>query len=166
MTEIKLKGKPIMTVGTLPAVGSEAPKFVLTKNDLSELTSDSLLGKRCVLSIFPSIDTPVCATSVRRFNEMVNQLNNVMILGVSADLPFAQARYCGAEGLENVTTLSAFRHPEFGKNYGVTIVDGPLAGLLSRAVLVLDEMGKVILAQQVPEITEEPNYQAVLDLLQ
>lgn len=162
MSKISFKGNPVNTVGTLPKIGNQAPEFSLTKADLSEISLKDLKGKKVILSIFPSLDTAVCATSVRKFNESANQLNNVAVVCISADLPFAQARFCGAENLKNVITASTFRHPEFGKQYGVTITDSPLAGLMSRAVIVLDENGKIIYTQQVPEITQEPDYQAAL----
>ena len=165
MTTITLKGNPIHTIGTLPAVGSTAPDFTLTKTDLSDITLKTYAGKKVVLNIFPSLDTPTCATSVRHFNEAASKLNNTAILCISADLPFAQNRFCGAEGLTNVIPVSTFRHSEFGKNYGVTITDGPIAGLLSRAVVVLDETGKVLYTQQVPEIADEPNYADALKAL-
>lgn len=162
MSKITFKGNSTNTVGSLPTLGTQAPDFTLTKTDLSDLSLKDLQGKKVILSIFPSLDTAVCATGVRKFNEAANKLNNVSIVCISADLPFAQARFCGAENLNNVITASTFRHPEFGKAYGVTIIDGPLAGLMSRAVLVLDEKGKVIYTQQVPEITQEPDYEKAL----
>ncbi|MDR3477283.1 MAG: thiol peroxidase [Gammaproteobacteria bacterium] len=165
MSKITLKGNPINTVGELPKIGTEAPDFILTKTDLSEFSLRDCQGKKVVLSIFPSLDTPTCATSVRHFNEAANKLENTLVLCVSADLPFAQTRFCGAENLSRVMPVSVFRHPEFGKQYGVTIVDGPLAGLLSRAVIVLNEKGQVIYAQQVSEIADEPDYNAALAAL-
>jgi thiol peroxidase len=137
----------------------------VTKTDLSEISFADLKGKNIILNIFPSIDTPTCAMSVRKFNESANKLNNTVILCVSADLPFAQKRFCGAENLTNVMPVSVFRHPEFGKNYGVTLVDGPLAGLLSRVVVIIDAAGNITYTQQVAEITEEPNYPAALAAL-
>lgn len=165
MTKITLKGNPVNTVGTLPAKGQMAPDFKATKTDLSETSLQDFKGKKIILNIFPSLDTPVCATSVRKFNESASQLKNTVVLCISADLPFAQARFCGAEGLKNVIPLSVFRHSEFGKNYGVTIVDGPLAGLLSRAVVVIDENGNIAYNEQVSEITKEPDYQVALTAL-
>lgn len=162
MTTITLKGKPINTIGTLPKQGSMAPDFTLTKVDLAEITLKDLVGKKVILNIFPSIDTSVCATATRKFNEAASNLNDTVVVCISADLPFAQNRFCGAEGLKNVIMASTFRHPEFGKQYGVMIVDGPLRGFMSRAVLVLDKKGQVIYTQQVPEIAEEPNYDAAL----
>ncbi len=165
MAKITLKGNEINTSGELPAVGSQAPDFTLTKTDLSDISLNDLKGKRVILNIFPSIDTDVCAASVRHFNADANALENTAILCVSQDLPFAHARFCGAEGLENVDSVSELRNNSFGDNYGVKIVDGPLAGLLSRAIVVLDENGKVIYNEQVPEIVQEPNYEAALNSL-
>jgi thiol peroxidase len=162
MAIVKLKGSPISTVGELPRVGTQAPDFILTKNDLSDVRLLEFKGKRVVLNIFISLDTDVCAQSVRRFNEAASRLDNTLVLCVSKDLPFAQGRFCGAEGLDDVMTLSAFRYRSFGNSYGVRITDGPLNGLLSRAVVVLDEDGQVIYTEQVPEITQEPDYDAVL----
>ncbi len=165
MTQITLKDNPINTIGSLPAVGSQAPDFLLTKTDLSDITSEDLRGKRVILNIFPSIDTDVCAASVRFFNAKANTLDNTTVLCVSDDLPFAQKRFCGAEGLTNVISASEMRNRDFGDNYGVRIIDGPLAGVLSRAVVILDESGKVIYTEQVPEITQEPDYDAALAVL-
>jgi thiol peroxidase len=165
MARITLKGNPINTVGTLPAVGSKAPDFKLTKTDLSDTSLKDFQGRKMILNIFPSIDTGVCATSVRKFNQEAAKLSNIAIVGVSKDLPFAHARFCAAEGIKNVLTTSDLREASFGKAYGVTIADGPMAGLLSRAIVVIDETGKVIYTEQVPEITQEPNYQKALDAL-
>lgn len=165
MASITLKGNPVNTVGELPAVGSSAPAFSGIKTDLSECTLAELAGKKVVLNVFPSIDTGVCAASTRRFNEAAGSLDNTVVVCVSVDLPFALGRFCGAEGLENVVPVSVFRNPEFGSGYGATIADGPLAGLLSRAVVVIDESGKVLYTEQVPEITEEPDYAAALEAL-
>ena len=165
MAEITLKGSPIHTCGTLPAVGSKAADFVLTKTDLSNITLADFAGKRIVLNIFPSIDTPVCATSVRKFNAAADKLKNTVVLCISLDLPFAHKRFCGAEGLENVIPASELRKRKFGEDYGVRIVDGPLAGLFSRAVVIIDEQGSVIYAEQVPEIAQEPDYGAALKVL-
>ena len=165
MASITLKGNPINTVGDLPAAGSEAPGFTAVKTDLSECSLSGLSGKKVVLNIFPSIDTGVCAASTHRFNQEAGSLDNTVVLCVSADLPFALGRFCGAEGLEDVTPVSVFRNPEFGNGYGVSITDGPLAGLLSRAVVVIDEAGKVVYTEQVPEIAQEPNYEAALAAL-
>ena len=164
MAEITLHGDTITTVGALPAVGSAAPDFELAGADLAPVTSGSLRGPRVVLNIFPSIDTGVCATSVREFNKRAAGLVNTTVVCVSKDLPFAQARFCGSEGLDDVVTASAFRST-FGEDYGVTLTDGPLAGLLSRAVVVLDADGTVLHAQQVPEIGEEPDYEAAVAAL-
>jgi thiol peroxidase len=165
MAKITFKGTPIDTIGDLPKVGQKAPGFTLTKRDLSETSLDDFTGKRIVLNIFPSIDTQVCATSVRRFNVEASKLENSVVLCVSADLPFAHERFCGAEGIEDVLSLSCFRSEAFGKDYGVKITSGPLAGLLSRAVVIIDDSGKVIYTEQVPEIVHEPNYEAALAVL-
>lgn len=161
MAAITLKGNPINTNGALPAVGAAAPAFSLTGVDLADVTLDSVAGKTVVLNIFPSIDTPVCAASVRRFNAELDKLGDVAVLCVSADLPFAHKRFCGAEGLERVQSLSDMRDKGFGERYGIKIVDGPLAGLLARAVVVV-KGGKVTYAELVPEIAQEPNYDAAL----
>lgn len=165
MAQITLQGNPIETVGALPAQGSAAPGFTLVKTDLSEASLSDFSGKKVVLNIFPSIDTGVCAASARRFNEIASQKENTVVLCVSADLPFAHKRFCEAEGLENVVPVSVFRAPEFGKDFGVTITTGPLTGLLSRAVVVIDSAGNVAYTEQVPEIVEEPNYDAALAVL-
>jgi thioredoxin-dependent peroxiredoxin len=164
MATVTLKGNAFNTVGDLPAVGSQAPDFTLVKTDLSEITLASLGGKRIVLNIFPSVDTPTCALSVRTFNESAANLKNTQVLCLSADLPFAAKRFCGAEGIENVTAASSFRS-NFGADYGVTFADGPLSGLLSRSVVVINEQGKVIYTEQVAETAEEPNYAAALAAL-
>ena len=164
MAQITFKGTPIKTAGELPAKGSAAPDFTLVKQDLSETVLADYKGKRLVLNIFPSIDTGVCAISVRKFNEKAAGLKNTVVLCVSMDLPFAQSRFCGAEGIKNVVTASAFRSA-FGDHYGVTIADGPLAGLLSRAVVIINENSKVIYTEQVPEIAQEPDYDAALSAL-
>ncbi len=165
MAQITLKGNTIDTVGTLPAVGEAAPGFTLVKTDLSEATLAEYAGKQVVLNIFPSIDTSVCAASVRKFNEVASQKTDTVVLCVSADLPFAHQRFCETDGLKDVIPVSVFRSPEFGKEYGVTISTGPLAGLLSRAIVIIDAAGKVTYTQQVPEITEEPDYDAALAAL-
>jgi len=165
MAEITLQGNPVHTLGTLPATGTQAPDFTLVKNDLSTATLSDYKGKKVVLNIFPSLDTPTCAASVRRFNAEASNLENTVVLCISKDLPFAQARFCGAEGLDRVETLSDFRDGNFGKNYQVEITDGPLAALESRAVVILNEEGKVIYTQQVPEIVDEPDYEAALAVL-
>jgi thioredoxin-dependent peroxiredoxin len=163
MAQITLRGNPINTVGELPAVGSPAPQFTLTGTDLGAVSSAQFRGKPLLLNIFPSVDTPVCATSVRTFNERA-QANGLSVLCVSKDLPFAQKRFCGAEGIENVITASAFRD-SFGDDFGVTIVDGPMAGLLARAVVVIDADGNVAYTELVPEIGAEPSYDAGLQAL-
>jgi thiol peroxidase len=165
MANITLKGNPVETVGELPQTGSNAPDFTLVKSDLSEVNLKEYQGKRLILNIFPSIDTPTCATSVRTFNKAAGSQANTVVLCVSADLPFAASRFCGAEGIENVATGSTFRTPSFGKDYGVEIATGPLTGLLSRAIVVIDESGKVIHTEQVTEIGDEPNYEAALAVL-
>jgi len=165
MATITLKGTAIETIGDLPNVGAKAPSFTLTKRDFSETNLDDFAGKRMVLNIFPSIDTPVCATSVRRFNVEASKLENSVVLCISADLPFAHERFCGAEGIDDVLSLSSFRSEAFGKDYGVKITSGPLTGLMSRAIVIIDESGKVIYTEQVPEIVQEPNYEAALAAL-
>lgn len=160
MATVTLGGNKVNLKGTLPALGSEAPAFTLVKSDLSDLSLQELKGKRVVLNIFPSLDTKVCALSVRKFNSMANEMNNAVVLSISKDLPFAHARFCSTEGINNLITLSAFRNAKFGEDYGVAITDGALAGLLARAVIILDEKGKVIYEELVPEITTEPNYDA------
>ena len=164
MSTVTLKGNPFNTVGVLPSVGESAADFRLVKTDLSETTLADYKGSRLVLNIFPSVDTPTCAMSVRKFNEQVSQLENTKVLCVSADLPFAAARFCGAEGIDNVATGSSFRGT-FGTDYGVEVVDGPLKGLLSRSVVVLDESGKVIYTEQVSETADEPDYDAAVAAL-
>ena len=163
MAETTLRGNPIHTAGDLPAIGS-SPSFSITKGDLQNLTSDDLKGSNVVLNIFPSIDTPTCAQSVRTFNESASALDDIVVLCVSEDLPFAQSRFCGAEGLSNVKTASAFRS-DFGEAFGVSLAEGRLAGLLARAVVVLDEQGNVTYTQLVPEIAHEPDYDAALKAL-
>ena len=165
MAKITLKGNPIKTVGKLPKTGKKAPGFKLVATDLSEKKLKDFKGKKVLLNITPSLDTGVCAASLRKFNEEGAKLENTVVINVSADLPFAQARFCGAEGIDNAITLSTFRNKKFGKKYGVTIKTGPMKGLLSRAVVVVDEDGKVIYTEQVPEIVEEPNYEAALAAL-
>jgi thiol peroxidase len=161
MATTALGGNPVHTVGDLPEVGSPTPSFTITKGDLSDVTPADFAGKRVVLNIFPSIDTPTCAMSVRRFNELASGLDNTVVLCVAADLPFAMGRFCGAEGLTNVVTASTFRG-DFGDAYGVKMTDGRLAGLMARSVVVLDESGTVIHSQLVPEIAQEPDYDAAI----
>lgn len=165
MATVTLGGNPIHTSGELPKVGDSIKDFQLVKVDLSVANLESYKGSKLVLNIFPSIDTGTCATSVRQFNAKASELTNTKVLCISRDLPFAQKRFCGAEGIENVETLSDFKDGSFGKNYGLEIVDGPLAGLHSRVVIVADENGKVLHAEQVAEIANEPNYDAALAVL-
>ncbi|XXX73451.1 thiol peroxidase [Sorangium sp. So ce134] len=164
MAETKFKGNPVHTVGELPSVGATAPDFTLVKSNLSEGKLSSYSGKK-ILNIFPSVDTSVCATSVRKFHERAAKLPGVTVLNISADLPFAHNRFCAAEGIANAESLSTFRG-DFGEKYGVKLADGPLAGLLARAVLVLDEQNKVVHAELVPEIAQEPDYDAALARVQ
>ncbi|MNF62883.1 Thiol peroxidase [compost metagenome] len=165
MAQVTLKGNPVQVNGQLPQVGAQAPAFSLVSANLSDVTLKDFAGKRKVLNIFPSIDTPTCATSVRTFNAKAADAANTVVLCISADLPFAQARFCGAEGLDNVQNLSTLRGREFIENYGVAIADGPLTGLTARAVVVLDENDKVLHSELVKEIAEEPNYEAALAVL-
>ena len=165
MSTVTLGGNPVNTAGDLPAVGAAAPAFSLTKGDLSTTTNADYAGKRVVLNIFPSVDTPTCATSIRKFNESAAGLDNTVVLCVSADLPFAASRFCGAEGISNVQTASTFRSVDFGNDYGVLLVDGKLEGLMSRAVVVIDENGRVTHSEMVAEIAHEPNYDAALAVL-
>lgn len=165
MAIIKLGGNNIETVGTLPKVGDTAPDFDLTTQDLSSKNLSNYKGSRVIMNIFPSIDTGICATSVRKFNEEASKLDNTKILCISKDLPFALKRFCAAEGIENLVMLSDFRNGNFGKNYGVEMTSGALQGLHSRAIVVLDKNGKVIHSQQVPEIGEEPDYLSALKSL-
>ena len=164
MATTALGGNPVHTVGELPALGEPAPDFTLTGSDLSDVTKAALAGKRVILNIFPSIDTPTCAASVRQFNARAAELDNTVVLCVAADLPFAMGRFCGAEGLTNVQTASTFRS-DFGEAYGVKLADGKLAGLMARAVVVLDEQGTVVHSQLVPEIANEPDYDAAIAAL-
>ena len=164
MANISFHGDPATTIGELPSVGSLAPSFSLTAGDLSDLTNDTLAGKRIVLNIFPSIDTGVCAASVREFNKRAASLDNTAVVCVSADLPFASSRFCAAEGIENVLVGSSFRS-SFGRDYGVILVDTPLAGLLARAVIVLDVDGTVLYEELVSEIGNEPDYDAAVAAL-
>jgi len=162
MATITLRGTPTETVGELPGTGRPAPAFTLTGTDLQAVTNQKFSGKIIVLNIFPSIDTSVCAASVRRFNSDAASLQNTVVLCVSADLPFAHKRFCEVEGLERVVPLSTFRSPDFGKDYGVMIKGGPLAGLLARAVVVIDTKGKVAYSELVGEIGSDPNFEAAL----
>lgn len=165
MATITLEGNEIHTIGELPAVGSEAPTFTLTNAELGESSLSDYTGKNVILNIFPSIDTGVCAESTRRFNAAAASMDNTVVLCISADLPFALSRFCGAEGLSNVITLSTFRSPAFSEDYGVRITDGPIAGLNARAVVVIDADGQVKYTEQVPEIAQEPDYDAALNSL-
>jgi thiol peroxidase len=165
MATIKLKGNDIQTVGALPEVGSKAKDFTLTSRNMTEKTLSEYKGKNVIMNIFPSINTGVCATSVRNFNKAAANLNNTVVLCISKDLPYAQAQFCGAEGIENVEMLSDFR-TNFGTEYGVQMADGPMRGLLSRAVIVLDPEGNIRYEELVPELTNEPNYDAALAAVQ
>jgi thiol peroxidase len=164
-TTVTLKGTPFRVDGDLPAAGAKAPDFKLTSGALADVSLKDYAGKRKVMNIYPSIDTPTCATSTRKFNEAAGKLANTAVLCVSADLPFAAKRFCEVEGLKNVGHLSTFRHPEFLKAWGVHLAEGPLAGLAARAVVVLDENDKVLHSEMVPEIGQEPNYDAALKSL-
>lgn len=165
MANITLKGNNFHTQGNLPSAGHKAPNFKLTAGDLSEKSLSDFSGKKIVLNIFPSIDTDTCATSVRKFNAEASGLDNTVVLCISKDLPFAQGRFCAAEGLKNVVTLSEFKDNNFSDAYQVKITDGPLAGLMSRAVIVINEEGNVTYTEQVPEIVDEPNYEKAFSAL-
>lgn len=165
MASITLKGNEIHTIGTLPKVNTQAPDFSLIESDLSVKKLSDFAGKNIILNIFPSIDTGTCATSVRTFNKKASALKNTVVLCISRDLPFAQSRFCGAEGIENVVLLSDFATGDFGKNYGLEIATGPLAHLHSRAIVILDEKGVVKYTEQVSEIVDEPNYEAALNVM-
>ncbi|WP_421870276.1 thiol peroxidase [Marinoscillum sp.] len=165
MAQVTLKGNAVSTSGDLPSSGSAAPDFKLVKTDLSEVSLSDFKGKKVVLNIFPSIDTGTCATSVREFNKKASELDNTVVLCISKDLPFAQARFCGAEGIDKVETLSAFRSDTFAKDYGIEMTDGPLKGLTARSVVVLDADGKVTYTQLVSEIVDEPDYEGALKAL-
>ncbi len=162
MTQIKLKGNPIQTSGSLPKVGSQAPDFRLTKADLGDVSLKDFAGKKVVLNIYPSIDTGVCAMSVRKFNQQASELPGAVVVGVSKDTPFALKRFCGAEGIDKVITTSSLRDDGFAEAYGLRIAEGVMEGLMSRAIVILDESGKVIYTEQVPDITQEPDYAAAL----
>ncbi len=165
MAEITLKGNPVQTFGDLPEVGTKAPAFELTGSDLSEFRFSDVSGGTVILNIFPSLDTAVCAMSVRRFNAEAAARPGVKVLCISADLPFAHARFCETEGIDNAVNLSSFRSPDFGRDYGVEITTGPLRGLLSRAVVIVNKDGSVLYTEQVPEIGQEPDYEAALAAL-
>lgn len=165
METVYFAGNECHTAGMMPKVGEKAPDFTLVTPELKEVTLDEYKGKRVVLNVFPSLDTPVCAASVRRFNQEAAGIKNVVVLCISMDLPFAAGRFCEANGIKNVVTASAFRSPEFAKNYGLEMVDGPLKGLLARAVIVVDAEGKVEYADLVDEITHEPKYEEAIEVL-
>jgi thiol peroxidase len=165
MTQVNLHGNPVNVAGDLPGTGQQAPAFSLVNGDLADVTLSNFAGKRKVLNIFPSVDTPTCAMSVRQFNTQASQLTNTVVLCISADLPFAQKRFCGAEGIDNVVNLSTMRGAEFLKDYGVAISNGPLVGVAARAVVVLDENDKVLYSELVGEIGDEPNYDAAIAAL-
>ena len=165
METVHFKGSPCHTYGDIPAVGSKAPCFNLVTKDLADVTCRDFVGKRIVLNVFPSLDTPVCAMSVRRFNKMAADVPDVAVICVSMDLPFALSRFCAAEGIDNVVAASAFRSPQFAHEYGLELVDGPLAGLLTRAVIILDADRNVIYSDLVDEITHEPDYDGALRVL-
>lgn len=162
MANVTLKGKPVHTIGDLPRVGARAPDFKLVAGDLKDVSLQDYAGKRKILNISPSLDTSVCATAARRFNEQAGKLPDTVVLLVTSDLPFAQKRFCAAEGLQNVVPLSMMRSRDFAKDYGVLITDGPMAGICTRAVVVLDEKDQVVYNQLVPEITTEPDYDKAL----
>jgi len=165
MATITLKGNEIHTSGTLPETGKKAPNFELVGSDLSTSTLSDFNGSRVILNVFPSIDTGICALSTKRFNKEASNLKNTKVLCVSRDLPFAQGRFCASEGLEDVQNFSDFKTGKFGKDFGLEIVDGPLQGLHSRAVIILDEQGSVMYTEQIPEIAQEPDYEAALKIL-
>ena len=165
MAKLTLKGEPVTTSGNLPAIGSKAPDFKLVKSDLSDLKLSDLKGKKVILSIFPSQETGTCSASLRRFNQIAAGKKNVIVLGISKDLPFAHKSFCESEGIANVVTLSGYRDQEFGKSYGVDVLNGIFGGLYARSVIIVDETGKVIYTQQVTEMANEPDYEAVLAAL-
>ncbi len=165
MATVTLKGNEINTLGNLPEIGNSMPNFNLVKNDLSELSKSDLKGKRVVYNIFPSLDTGTCAASARRFNQEASSLENTYVVCVSRDLPFAQKRFCSAEGIDNVIMASDYKNGDFGKNLGVIFTDGPLNSLLSRSVIVTDENGKIVFTEQVAETTNEPDYEAAIAAL-
>lgn len=165
MANVTLLGNPIHTIGDLPKVGSQAPNFKLSKTNLSDATLEDYSGSRLILNIFHSIDTGTCANSVRQFNQEASSLENSKVLCISKDLPFAQERFCGAEGIKNVEMLSDFRNGQFGKDYNLEFSNGPLKGLLSRSIIVIDKNGGILYSEQVQEVTEEPNYKTALDAI-
>ncbi len=162
MTQVNFKGQAVHLAGNMPAVGSPAPEFLLTGTDLQDKKLSDFRGSTLILNVFPSLDTPVCAASVRRFNTLASGMDNVKVLAISRDLPFAHARFCSTEGIENVINLSDYKTCNFGKDYGLEITEGPLEKLLARAVFIIDPQGKITYVQLVPEITEEPDYEDVL----
>ena len=165
MTKITLRGNPVNTSGSLPHKGSKAPSFSLVKSDLGTLSLGELAGKNVILNISPSLDTGVCATAARKFNEVAAGWDNTVVLAITKDLPFAQGRFCSTEGINNVITLSGFRDSDFGKAYGVDLVDGPMAGLYARSIVVINGDGDVVYTELVPEITQEPDYDAAVAAL-
>jgi thiol peroxidase len=165
MAKITLRGNPVNTSGSLPVKGSKAPSFRLVKSDLGTLSLDELAGKKVILNISPSLDTGVCATAARKFNQMAAGRDNTVVLAITKDLPFAQGRFCSTEGINNVITLSGFRDSDFGKAYGVDLIDGPMAGLYTRSIVVINGEGKVVHTELVPEITQEPDYDAAVAAL-
>lgn len=165
MATIKFHGDPINTNGNLPSVGAEAPNFTLTGTDLSSKSLSDFAGKKVLLNIFPSVDTGTCASAMRKFNEEATNFDNTVVICISKDLPFAQSRFCAAEGIENVVVLSDFKNNDFAEAYQTKLVDGPLSGLHSRAVVVIDEAGKVVYTEQVDEVSAEPDYSAALSTL-
>jgi thiol peroxidase len=165
MAKVTLKGNPVNTSGALPAKGSKAPDFKLVKSDLSTLSLSDLKGKTVILNISPSFDTSVCATALRKFNQLAAGKENVVVLAITRDLPFAQLRFCSTEDITNVTALSGFRDESFGRDYGIGIVDGPFTGLYARSIVVIDVSGKVVYTELVPEIAQEPDYDSVLAAL-
>jgi thioredoxin-dependent peroxiredoxin len=165
MAEITFKGNAVRTAGQLPAVGTMAPDFRLTGTDLADIQLSTLRGKKVVLNIFPSIDTGICAASARKFNQLASSLDNTIVLNISKDLPFAHSRFCAAEGLENVHGASQYKDAAFSSSYGVDMADGPLAGLMSRAVVIVNTDGQVTYTEQVADIVQEPNYDAAIAAL-
>ena len=162
MTTITFMGEPLQTVGSLPKVGTKAPTFSLTTTDLTDVPLENFTSKRVLINIFPSLDSSVCAQSVKTFNHKASDIPNLTVLCISADLPFAHKRFCETENIKNVITLSCFRNPKFGQDYGVTIMSGPLRGLLSREIVLIDTNGKILYTQQISDITQEPDYSAAL----
>ena len=162
MAKITLKGIPVNSYGDLPAKGSKAPSFRLVKSDLGELSLEELKGKKVILNISPSLDTGICATALRKFNQLAAGMTNTVVLAITKDLPFAHGRFCSTEGITNATTLSGFRDHTFGKDYGVEILDGGFKGLYARSIVVIDENGIVKYTEQVPEIAQEPDYDRAL----